>query len=139
MVRVKRRYFLFEVALEDGAQAANMKGVSLNKREVQSQINRSIAFNFGSIGSSKIATDLNLQYFNPETKIGLLRTNRENEKMVCASLTLLNEIKGTKCCFTVLKTTATIKKLMHASIKRDKKLLLLIHKFKYQELIEEEE
>jgi RNase P/RNase MRP subunit POP5 len=52
-----------------------------------------------------------MKYWNPETKVFILRVGRETEEMVQTALILLSSVLGVKCRVRILHVSGTLQKI----------------------------
>jgi ribonuclease P/MRP protein subunit POP5 len=122
MVRFKTRHLVFELMLEDDQILE-----SLSTSQIYSVLRDSIQTNFGSHGLGTCSS-LQIKYFSPYTKLGILRISRDQFRTVWAALLFINQIKGIPCAFRVLRTSGTIKCTQEFIIDYNNKTALRLQK-----------
>ncbi|CAO3619912.1 unnamed protein product [Cunninghamella echinulata] len=66
----------------------------------------------------------NVKWYNPETKIGILRTPREFADMLLASMFFIKQIENIPCHFNILQVSGTIVFIQKYAIERDRSFYL---------------
>ncbi|PVU97669.1 hypothetical protein BB561_000410 [Smittium simulii] len=92
--------------------------------DIDSLIRSFVAENFGDIGNGLLLEKLNVKYFSPVTKLGIIRVPRDNAQFLTAILVMINKIKNNKCRIFVVHVSGTIKKCQLAAIEFDRTLIL---------------
>jgi ribonuclease P/MRP protein subunit POP5 len=120
MVRLKNRYLLFEVHLDNPLQTKDINSHHLNTEFryavstlfgdqglglVQASINGNVcAFEslFCSWDRTNQSGHISVKYYSCATNLGILRVNREHFRSVWAALTLMTKIKESPCSIAVV-------------------------------------
>jgi ribonuclease P/MRP protein subunit POP5 len=118
MVRFKNRYLVIHVKWEDGKYDPAVKN-----KDVYDSIRESIAINFGDWGTGLLMNSLSgniylVKYWNPATNIGIIRTLRDEFRLLWGSLTFISHIRGRKCRPKVSYTGGTIRSCQKFIVKQ---------------------
>ena len=108
MVRVKRRYILFELIFESKDDYVNFDR-SINERHIMQVIRDSIQQLYGDYGLAILNQSLSLKRFNKQTKIGILSCYRHSYQILFNSLFLIQDIHKVKCIFKTHHLSGTIR------------------------------
>ncbi|KAI9204495.1 Rpp14/Pop5 family-domain-containing protein [Polychytrium aggregatum] len=117
-MRIKNRYLLFEIDFKDQLIVENMHGGIIAQA-----FKDSVEQNFGDYGAGSVLSSLSVKYFSPFTSVGIVRTGRDDFRMVWAALTFINQIRGRDCIIRVVHVGGTISKVQRAAIDLDRQLL----------------
>ncbi|KAI9348735.1 Rpp14/Pop5 family-domain-containing protein [Zopfochytrium polystomum] len=102
------------------------------EQAVYAAIRDSIMENFGDVGAAAIGTAFSVKYCSPFTRIGIVRSSREDMKMVWASVTFVSSINTAlgphPCTLRVVHVSGTIKSAQLHAIKFDRKLLTYVQR-----------
>lgn len=113
MVRVKRRYILFELIFEGKDDLFNFDKLISEKQIVQT-IRDSVQQTFGDYGLAIINQSLILKRFNKQTKIGIISCYRDCYRILFNSLLLIQDILKIKCTFKTHHLSGTIRGCLKA-------------------------
>lgn len=113
MVRVKRRYILFELIFDCKDDYINFDR-SINERQIVQAVRDSIHQLYGDYGLAVINQSLLLKRFNKQTKIGILSCYRHSYKLLFNSLLLIQNILKIKCVFRTHYLSGTIRGCLKA-------------------------
>lgn len=113
MVRVKRRYILFELIFESKDDLVNFEK-SINERQIVQSIRDSVHQTFGDYGLAAINQSLILKRFNKSTKIGVLGCYRNCYRILFNSLFLIKDILKIRCTFKTHYLSGTIRGCLKA-------------------------
>ncbi|SCU84605.1 LANO_0C01860g1_1 [Lachancea nothofagi CBS 11611] len=144
MVRLKSRYILFEVlypeadTLDGTLKGRGNKDILLQHHRVSPgqittktiiyELRRVLQFNFGDYGAGKVNSLLQVKYFSNRTSTGIIRCSREDYELVIIALMLMNkldEVEG--LIINPVKVSGTIKRIEQHAIRRNERLLAIIH------------
>lgn len=92
MVRVKRRYFLFQIRFDSTNQTKTLKNSQIIKT-FELMISRL----YGDYGASRFNRNLSIVYYNDTTKILIIRSVREDKDLLQTSSTFLNKFIDEPC------------------------------------------
>ena len=67
-----------------------------------------------------------MTYFNPGTRIGIVKVMRDSYRIAHGALTLLKKLNKSDCRVTVLHVAGTLRSLREQAIKRDQKVVELL-------------
>lgn len=108
MVRVKRRYILFELVFDCKDDLVNFDK-SINEKHIVQAVRDSIQQTFGDYGLAVINQSLLLKRFNKQTKIGILSCYRHSYQILFNALLLIQDILKVKCIFRTHHLSGTIR------------------------------
>ncbi|TNV72860.1 hypothetical protein FGO68_gene2562 [Halteria grandinella] len=96
MVRVKQRYILGEIHLEEAitSEGGEQKFETITQKDVQQSFRDAVVDAYGDLGIAKLQPNFLIKYWNPTTRVFILRVGREDEKMAQVSLTLMTKLTG---------------------------------------------
>lgn len=140
MVRLKNRYFLFEILypdnLEIGAdfpvldEAENARllrqtpsKAGIDGRTLTRAFKDAVHQNFGDYGLGTIASSLSVKYFSSNTSLGIVRVSRDHFRTLWAAMSYISHINGVPVIITVKRASGTIKKCEFAAMAHDKRLI----------------
>jgi ribonuclease P/MRP protein subunit POP5 len=109
MVRVKQRYILAEVQLGDNSVVTSVL-LDLTSKSLQSVLKNNFQDLYGDLGAAAISSNFVVKFWNPSTKVLILRVGREHEVEVSNSLILLNSLSGQPCRIRILHVSGTLQK-----------------------------
>ena len=119
MVRIKQRYILGELIFENG------KLVDANKftsKRLQEAFRCAVQDSFGDLGIAQLQANFLIKFWNPTTRIFILRVGRENLDTAVNSLTMMSEMfeydnltegTGIPCRVRILHVGGTLDKVEH--------------------------
>ncbi|KAI8914506.1 hypothetical protein EDD86DRAFT_244703 [Gorgonomyces haynaldii] len=117
MVRIKNRYFLCELQVE------NDEILQLNKYALLNALSEAIQEWYGQTGLGEIIPGLQVKYFSPATGMLIIRVTRKHYQQVWAALGFMNQLRNRGCKFSVIHISGTIKKVQQKAIKYDKECI----------------
>ena len=103
MVRVKYRHIIGQIIVDNFNLS---KQEDLNSKELLASIKDKINVLFGEIGNGCISTNLTLKYYDPLSRIFVLRILRDSVKDVWFTMTLMTDIKKVQCCIRCLNVSS---------------------------------
>ncbi|KAI8325591.1 hypothetical protein GQ54DRAFT_301830 [Martensiomyces pterosporus] len=101
---------------------------SISTRGVHNLVREQVVLNFGDSGAGSIQSGLQVKYFSPRTRLGILKVPRDHYQMVWAALTLTTHYSKHPCLIRVWHVSGTIKKCQKAAIRVDRELIVAWHK-----------
>lgn len=104
MVRFKTRYILFELLSPNGDH------VTFQSKQILQELRQTILMYFGEYGSGLCQSMLQLKYYNKDTSLGILKTSRDQIRMVHGGLTLMRSIDSEPVIVRVMHISGTLKK-----------------------------
>lgn len=113
MVRVKRRYILFELVFDSKDDCANFDR-SINERHITHAVRDSVQQLYGDYGLAVISQSLVLKRFNKQTKIGILSCYRHSYRSLFNALLIIQDILKVKCAFRTHHLSGTIRGCLRA-------------------------
>jgi ribonuclease P/MRP protein subunit POP5 len=114
MVRFKNRYFLLEFEFH-GTSQQNVS--QLSAANVSAYFRSLLETFYGDMGYALVGTSLSVKYFNPITKICIVRVPRAYYRWLWASLTMSCNFAQRSCMVHVLHTGGTIRSCARQAIK----------------------
>ncbi|KAJ1966463.1 RNA-binding protein pop5 [Dipsacomyces acuminosporus] len=135
MVRFKNRYICFEVQFQlacEGTVSAAAKAArdrqhqlpNVSARNITSLIRDQVGLNFGDSGAGHIVSGVQVKYFSPQTRMGIIKVPRDHYQMVWAALTLTTQLNKHPCIIRVWHVSGTIKKSQRAAIRVNRDLII---------------
>ncbi|KAJ2002525.1 RNA-binding protein pop5 [Coemansia thaxteri] len=140
MVRLKNRYICFELqpriqaegvesSLEGRATSAyRQQEANISARTIHAFVREQIKLNFGDSGAGLVLSGLQVKYYSPQTRMGIIRSPRDHYQMVSAALTLATQVNKYMCSIRVWHISGTIKKCQRAAIRTDRELIVAWHR-----------
>ena len=110
MVRIKRRYILFELMPNND----KLDELSITERDVLEAIRNVIEIMFGDFGLGSVLQSLQLKRFNRMTRTGVLATKRSVHRLVITSLPFVKRIQSTDASFRTIHLSGTIRGCLRA-------------------------
>eukprot|EP00037_Helgoeca_nana_P012191 m.110369 g.110369 ORF g.110369 m.110369 type:complete len:149 (+) comp21302_c0_seq30:161-607(+) len=104
MVRLKHRYLLTEVLFSDDKVDPSTKWGELLRA-----VKEGVQLAHGDFGTSCVSSSIQIKYFNPYTRIMLIRVSRDHYEMVWSALTFLTQFNQRECIFRVIHLAGTIR------------------------------
>ncbi|VVC04896.1 Ribonuclease P protein component 2 [Candidatus Bilamarchaeum dharawalense] len=104
---LRKRYVLFEY-----------KGPALDSEQLKKSFQMEALKFFGELGMSYAA--IKLVQYDPTTKLGILRCERDYLDKVCGFLALINSLDGTDARLISRKSSGTIKSLDQPNLNKQK-------------------
>ncbi|XP_057826587.2 probable ribonuclease P/MRP protein subunit POP5 [Cryptomeria japonica] len=120
MVVFKHRYMLFEIFVNLDREGKGEDEVTFSEHGITLAIKQSLEVNFGEYGLAASLNRLQVQYFNPITKLCVVRClRREHQKVWCA-ITLITSIGRCSAFFNLLDLNGSIRASRKYALKYDK-------------------
>jgi ribonuclease P/MRP protein subunit POP5 len=110
MVRFKCRYLLAQLHYSSPLKFDAQLNSSIVKRTLIDSVENC----FGNLGVGQ--AHISIKYFNPETKICIIRCSRDHYRLVWASLTMIKKVNNHKAFFTVLHVGGKLPNLQEKKI-----------------------
>lgn len=150
MVRLKQRYIFFDILYPPAppessrdknrddfygfseSQSSALLSLhkaspsTINPKTITQTTRKVIEDHFGDVGAGTVGLLLTVKYFSNKTSSGIIRCSRQNHEMVVAALSLMNNIQGMNVIVRCPHISGTIRKCQDFSIRRNKKMLLLM-------------
>ncbi|KAI1288316.1 Ribonuclease P/MRP protein subunit POP5 [Halotydeus destructor] len=108
MVRVKRRYVLFEVIPSDQNMSQDYH-IKLSEKEIIHAMRRMIEAKYGNFGLGTILKSLHVKRFNGVTRIGIITIKRGPHVFLTSSMPFIKEINSFKCSLRTFYLSGTIR------------------------------
>mmetsp|Transcript_58581 Transcript_58581/g.66795 ORF Transcript_58581/g.66795 Transcript_58581/m.66795 type:complete len:154 (+) Transcript_58581:34-495(+) len=105
MVRFKNRYIVVELRTRD----ANSSLFSLTSQHFRNSIRDAIDDNFGLLGAAKCHQSLNIKFWDPLTKLAIIRIARDHAQILQQTLLFISSINNQEVQFNTIYVGATIK------------------------------
>ncbi|KAJ2157028.1 RNA-binding protein pop5 [Coemansia sp. RSA 552] len=70
---------------------------------------------------------MQVKYFSPRTRMGIIKVPRDHCKMLLATLALITHVNKVPCTIRVLHVSGTIKSCQRTAVKIDRELLVAWH------------
>lgn len=105
MVRVKRRYIVFEVIPND----PKCHRLTLSEKDIIDAIRQSVSQLYGDFGLASVQQTTQLKRFSPATRTGVVATKRVNYGLTLTALPLIRRVRQTDCIFRVIHLSGTIR------------------------------
>lgn len=118
MVRLKRRYILFELTLTSEDSVADVSAGQL-----VGVLRAALQKNFGDLGSSHVQTSFSIKYYSKETRMGIISCHREALDMVMAAMFFVTKVDGCDVIWQARGVSGSISKCQQRLIKIDRKYL----------------
>eukprot|EP00252_Welwitschia_mirabilis_P014012 TRINITY_DN31024_c0_g1_i1.p1 TRINITY_DN31024_c0_g1~~TRINITY_DN31024_c0_g1_i1.p1 ORF type:complete len:154 (-),score=21.67 TRINITY_DN31024_c0_g1_i1:67-528(-) len=119
MVNFQSRYLVFEVFINPEKQSEN-RTVVLTQKSIQSAIKDSLRHNFGEHGLATSLANLNVKYWNPITKLCIVRCSRQDYSRIWSAITLISAIEQHPVVFNLLDLNGNINGCRKYALKYDK-------------------
>ena len=116
MVRVKRRYILFELVFGCKDDSVNFDR-SINERHIIQAVRDAVQQLYGDYGLGVISQSLVLKRFNKQTKIGILSCYRHSYRNLFNALLIIQDVLKVKCIFRTHHLSGTIRGCLRALAK----------------------
>ncbi|KAJ2493016.1 RNA-binding protein pop5 [Coemansia sp. RSA 2050] len=100
---------------------------SFSIKSIHAFAREQIKLNFGDSGAGLVLSGLQVKYFNPQTRMGILKVPRDHCQMVSAALALATQVSKRPCNIRVRHVSGTIKKCQRAAIRTDRELIVTWH------------
>nr|XP_054768352.1 ribonuclease P/MRP protein subunit POP5-like [Lytechinus pictus] len=125
MVRLKNRYVLGELILEDGKMATEAK---LNTYVTQQAIKAAVHQLYGDFGVGAVTAGFNVKYVGQQTNVVLIKIRHRAIKYLTSSLPFVTSISKIPCCFLTLHVAGTMRACQKFLIKHDRRQLKILFK-----------
>ncbi|KAI7882756.1 hypothetical protein K492DRAFT_144761 [Lichtheimia hyalospora FSU 10163] len=127
MVRTKVRWILFELVQDPIIQNDKVvfprTPLDVSEGTILNSIWSTITANYGDFGNG-MSRGIVVKWFNPITRVGIIRVLRDYADMLLASLFFLRRIGDKPCSFRILHVSGTIIAVQRQAILRDKDIYL---------------
>ncbi|KAF7728647.1 hypothetical protein EC973_005684 [Apophysomyces ossiformis] len=127
MVRLKNRWILFELVedpvIENNRVSFPRTTFGVTEEDITTTIRQAINMNYGDFGSGMVWS-AGVKWYNPETRMGILRVPRDYLDMYLATLFFIKAINNLPCSFQVHHVSGTIIFIQKTAIQRDADLYL---------------
>ncbi len=111
MVRVKRRYILFEIIPNNYKL---MDKLLITEKEIIESMRECVERLYGDLGLSSILQTIQLKRFNINTRTGVLSSKRSNHTIITTSLPFIRKVKQIDCIFRTIHISGTIRGCLKA-------------------------
>ena len=105
MVRVKRRYIVFELIPND----PKCHQLSVNEKDIIEAIRQTVSRMFGDFGLASVQQTIQLKRFSLSTRTGVLATKRNNYGLTLTCLPFIRRVRQTDCIFRTIHLSGTIR------------------------------
>ncbi|KAG1467658.1 hypothetical protein G6F56_004285 [Rhizopus delemar] len=130
MVRFKHRWILFQVIqdpiIENGQVTYPKTSLGLNDQLISRAIFNQLEICYGQFGKGQAG--ISVKWYNPDTKIGIIRIPRDYTDMYLSTMFYMNKIASVPCSISILQVSGTIIFIQTAAIEWDR-----VHYLKEQE------
>lgn len=127
MVRTKVRWVLFELVEDPVIQQDKVvfprTPLNITEGTILNNIWLTITANYGDFGNG-MSRGIVVKWFNPSTRVGIIRVPRDYADMLLASLFFLRRIENIPCSFRILHVSGTIIAVQKQAIIRDRDIYL---------------
>eukprot|EP00347_Sterkiella_histriomuscorum_P008351 403345434 len=111
MVRVKQRYILGEIQFNE---AGLIDIQTFNQKTLIEAFRVAVQDAYGDLGLAKIQSNFIVKYWNPATKVFILKVGRENEDVAVSSLIMITKLYQYECKIRTLHIAGTLEKVEQA-------------------------
>ncbi|KAH9381170.1 hypothetical protein HPB48_003148 [Haemaphysalis longicornis] len=118
MVRLKHRYVLVEILWKDW-QNPHIVELPVKEKDIFVCVKRAVHSLHGDFGVGVTKFNLAVKFFNPHTRVFLLRTRRGAHTLTLSALPFVKQIKKEAATFRVLKLSGTIRSCLKYLKKHD--------------------
>ncbi|XP_011663713.2 ribonuclease P/MRP protein subunit POP5 [Strongylocentrotus purpuratus] len=125
MVRLKNRYVLGELILDDGRTATEAK---LNTRVTQQAIHTVIKQLHGDFGIGAVTAGFVVKYVGLQTNTVLIKVRHRAIRYLTSSLPFVMSISKVPCCFLTLHVAGTMRACQKFLVKHDRRQLTILFK-----------
>ncbi|KAI8061002.1 hypothetical protein BC940DRAFT_310894 [Gongronella butleri] len=124
MVRIKNRWILFEIVQDDAFQGQTSQiPLDVDESTIFHCIRQMVATTYGDIGAGYLKP-LQVKWFNPDTRLGIMRAPREHVDMLLSSIFFIKKVGPIPCSFRTLQVSGTLIFIQKYAIERDRMLYL---------------
>jgi len=109
MVRVKRRYFLFELIPSDERLLKSCKPLDIEEKAIVRSLREKITELFGDFGMASVVQHMRLKRFNGVTRTGVISCKRGAHLMVMSSLPFIRKIDDCDCSVRLIHLSGTFR------------------------------
>lgn len=113
MVRVKRRYILFEVVPNDDVLRLDIasvdKPLKITEKDIIYAFRQKILQLYGDFGLGSVLKSLHVKRFTGATRLGVISVQRGQHTMVTSSMPLVKKIKDLNCMVRIVRLSGTIR------------------------------
>uniref|UniRef100_G3MNN1 Ribonuclease P/MRP protein subunit POP5 n=1 Tax=Amblyomma maculatum TaxID=34609 RepID=G3MNN1_AMBMU len=127
MVRLKHRYVLVEILWKDW-QDPHIFELPVTEKDIYACVRKAVHFLHGDFGVGVTKFNLAIKFFNPHTRVFLLRTRRGAHTLTLSALPFVKKIKDEAATLRVLKLTGTIRSCLKYLKKYDCNVMLSVLK-----------
>ncbi|XP_050049540.1 ribonuclease P/MRP protein subunit POP5 [Dermacentor andersoni] len=125
MVRLKHRYVLVEILWKDW-QNPHILELPVAEKDIYACVRKAVHTLHGDFGLGVTKFNLAIKFFNPHTRVFLLRTRRGAHTLTLSALPFVKKIKDQVATLRVLKLTGTIRSCLKYLKKYDCSVLLSV-------------
>ncbi|KAI8638577.1 hypothetical protein BD408DRAFT_422785 [Parasitella parasitica] len=126
MVRFKNRWVLFQIvedpAIENGKVVYPKTVFRVTDYMISNAIFKAIEVNYGHFGKGQ--GSVTVKWYNPTTRIGILRIPRDFTDMYLSTMFFIKQIATLPCSFSILHVSGTIIFIQQAAIDWDRRFYL---------------
>uniref|UniRef100_L7M695 Ribonuclease P/MRP protein subunit POP5 n=1 Tax=Rhipicephalus pulchellus TaxID=72859 RepID=L7M695_RHIPC len=108
MVRLKHRYVLVEILWKDW-QNPRVHQLPVTEKDIYACVRNAVHFLHGNFGLGVTKFNIAIKFFNPHTRVFLLRTRRGAHTLTLSALPFVKKIKDEAVTLRVLRLTGTIR------------------------------
>ncbi|EEC07666.1 ribonuclease P/MRP protein subunit POP5, putative [Ixodes scapularis] len=123
MVRLKHRYILVEILWKDW-QNPSIHQLPVAEEDIYGSVRNAIQYLHGEFGVGVTRFHLTIKFFNPYTRVFLLRTRRGAHTLTLSALPFVTKIKDDAATLRVLKLAGTIRSCLKFLKKYDCAVML---------------
>ena len=110
MVRIKQRYILCELQF-DPSQKDLSQIELINDKYLQTLLKHQVQDHFGDLGYAQVSSNFVIKFWNPQTKLFILRVSRDHEQLVTNSMIMATNINNMPARIRILHVSGTLQKL----------------------------
>uniref|UniRef100_A0A131XEA8 Ribonuclease P/MRP protein subunit POP5 n=1 Tax=Hyalomma excavatum TaxID=257692 RepID=A0A131XEA8_9ACAR len=118
MVRLKHRYILTEILWKDWRNP-HICQLPVTEKDMYVCVRKAVHFLHGDFGLGVTKFNLAVKFFNPYTRVFLLRTRRGAHTLTLSALPFVKKIKDEAATLRVLRLTGTIRSCLRYLKKYD--------------------
>lgn len=108
MVRVKRRYILFEIMPSD-QRFERQIDLKLSERDIIFAFRQTILMIYGDLGLGSVLKSLHIKKFSSATRIGIVSVQRGQHTLLTSSVAFIKKIKDLNCSIRIVRLSGTIR------------------------------
>ena len=110
MVRVKRRYILFEIIPNNN----KLDKLGISEKDIIETIKQSVTQLYGDYGLGSVIQSIQLKRYNYMTRTGLLATKRNNCRLSLTAIPFIRRVQHLDCIFRIIHLSGTIRGCLKA-------------------------